>query len=115
MADSPFRGWLNLTLGVRTRSNLLAWAVAGSIGYYLWVYPEQKQEAERKVGGEGGRHQPSFARALLHSAPVVSIFPAGCSGGYQAKIQRNRKMGGLNQAGGTGHAGSSSSGNRKHG
>ena len=33
--------------------NLAAWTVAGTLAYYLWVKPEQKAEAERRVGALG--------------------------------------------------------------
>ena len=34
--------------------NLAAWGVAGTIAYYLWVKPEQKAEAERRVRSHVG-------------------------------------------------------------
>lgn len=32
------------------RQNLAAWTLAGTVAYYLWVKPERKAEAERRVG-----------------------------------------------------------------
>ncbi|KAK9843957.1 hypothetical protein WJX81_000478 [Elliptochloris bilobata] len=39
-------------LGFRGAKNVAAWAVAGTIAYYLWVKPEQKAEAERQAARE---------------------------------------------------------------
>ena len=41
-------------IGTRTEwascvQNIAAWAVAGTLAYYLWVKPQQREEQERKV------------------------------------------------------------------
>lgn len=43
------REWVRLTFGLSGRNNVLAWGMSAGVAYYLWVYPEQKVEAERKV------------------------------------------------------------------
>ena len=45
--------------------NLAAWGVAGTIAYYLWVKPEQKAEAERRVR--------SKAFALVARVPALVL------------------------------------------
>lgn len=39
----------NVGGGVRGRQNLAAWAVAGTLAYFLWVRPEREAEKERQA------------------------------------------------------------------
>uniref|UniRef100_A0A7N0US63 Uncharacterized protein n=1 Tax=Kalanchoe fedtschenkoi TaxID=63787 RepID=A0A7N0US63_KALFE len=35
--------------GLSGRSNLASWAVAGSLAYYLWVKPSEKEQQEKQL------------------------------------------------------------------
>ncbi|KAI3430793.1 hypothetical protein D9Q98_009205 [Chlorella vulgaris] len=60
---SPIRGMISDAFGVRGRRNLMAWAVAGGIAYYLYIVPERKRDEEQQRVREQARQWAEAAAA----------------------------------------------------
>ena len=59
--------------------NLAAWGVAGTIVYYLWVKPEQKAEAERRVCSRAAVLLLLRLSSTLLLCAFVVVLPAVCN------------------------------------
>eukprot|EP00197_Chlamydomonas_leiostraca_P014642 CAMPEP_0202866374 /NCGR_PEP_ID=MMETSP1391-20130828/7355_1 /ASSEMBLY_ACC=CAM_ASM_000867 /TAXON_ID=1034604 /ORGANISM="Chlamydomonas leiostraca, Strain SAG 11-49" /LENGTH=87 /DNA_ID=CAMNT_0049546311 /DNA_START=36 /DNA_END=299 /DNA_ORIENTATION=+ len=47
--ENPLLYWLRESLGATSKRNIAAWGMAGAIAYWLWVVPQQEEEAKRKA------------------------------------------------------------------
>ncbi|KAI7845405.1 hypothetical protein COHA_001110 [Chlorella ohadii] len=64
---SPIGGVFSDAFGFRGRRNLMAWAVAGGLAYYLWVVPIKQRDDEQQRVREQAKKWAEEAAAAAAS------------------------------------------------